>query len=210
MLHRNCLFLAIWPECKRTPRPNSLLPVTLYRCSCLCRGHVKHCLIWTVPFSISFLQAGGQEKKVTLVLCITALIFFFSFMAPWQLQVRKASILFSNSFFQLLIISKSVFSLRKFCMVFTLLLFLVFVCAVWLPHPDWWWKQPEATREAVFMVFLLWTRSTQNVTGSRPGSKLSCLILSEVWEFCLGEGTGDEAGQQTPCKLVLLLFTVYA
>lgn len=49
----------------------------------------------------------------------------------------------------------------------------------------------EATREAVFVVVRLWTGSTQNVAGSRPGCKLSCLIFFEVYKnFAWGEGQG--------------------
>lgn len=61
------------------------------------------------------------------------------------------------------------------------------------------------------MVLLLWSTSTENATGSGPGSKGSCVIPSVVYgSFALWGETGDEDGQQAPCKLVLLLLILYA
>lgn len=61
------------------------------------------------------------------------------------------------------------------------------------------------------MVLLLWSRSTENATGSGPASKWSCVILSVVYgSFAWWGETGDEDGRQAPCKLVWLLLIVYA
>lgn len=157
------------------------------------------------------LSQRSQKKLGFFFFCIS--IFFFCIhvaLRVYSYSSGKYPVFFLSPFFLLLRISKSFFALRKFCGVFTLLLFLVFVCAVWLPHPGWCGSNQKPPGRLCLWYPCSGPEIFKHVTGGRPGSKLSYLVPIEVdGNFCLwGEMGWDRANRhQVNSFYCCLLFT---